>query len=190
MIGYDLIRALASFLYDSFWYYLFVCWLYTQIGCKMTVVILGFIFPHTIQRKGIFISSDGSLKSEETSFLKTPANLLSYLHVPSESQAFFLTHQGVSRTAWLWLGSQCRQDEITVAQDGRSYCSNCQLPNLGSLIQQKFISGSLHVGVGQQGELHQYGHSGTQADGGFILKNDLAITAAGRKGPGKSYTGF
>lgn len=64
-----------------------MCWLYPQSGYKMTVVIPGFIFTHNIQRKGVFISSGGSLKSEETSFLKTPANLLSYPSVPSESQA-------------------------------------------------------------------------------------------------------
>ena len=92
MIGYDSIRALASSLYDSFRYYLFVCWLYPQDGCKMTLVIPGFKFTHNIQRKGDFISSGGSVKNKEISFLKTPANLLSYLSVPSESKAFFLTN--------------------------------------------------------------------------------------------------
>ena len=69
------------------------------------------------------------------------------------------------------------------------YCSNSQLPNLSGLIQQKFISHSLHASVGRQGELYHYGQSGTQADGGFILTNDLAITVEGGKGPAESYTG-
>lgn len=34
-----------------------------------------------------------------------------------------------------------------------------------------------------------YGHSGTQADGGSILTHALAITVAGGRGPGESYTG-
>ena len=75
MIGYDSVRALASSLYDSSWYYSFMCWLCPQAGCNMTVVTPGFTFIHSVQKKGEVISFGGFLKSKETSFLKIPANL-------------------------------------------------------------------------------------------------------------------
>lgn len=87
MSGYDPVRVLSPFLCDSFGATpLF--WLYPQAGSKMIVVTVGFTFIHSIQRKREFTSSGGSLKSEERSFLKAPANLRSHFSVPSESQPF------------------------------------------------------------------------------------------------------
>lgn len=107
MIGYDLIRALASFLYDSFWYYLSVCWLYTQTGCKMTVVILGFIFTHNIQRKGVLSLLMALLKVRKL-LSSRPQQISFLISVYQVSHSLFLNQfldQGVSWTAWLWLGS-------------------------------------------------------------------------------------
>lgn len=63
MIGCDSVRALASFLCDSFGTALPLHWLYPQAGSKMTTITPGFTFTHNMQRKRGFISSDGFLKS-------------------------------------------------------------------------------------------------------------------------------